>query len=587
MTSSNTPVVLLYHPSAYEETSRRPQQAGPESPAGLMGRQVAGREFLDAYLAHGEWSELTAVVYDQASADSFVRFCGEHPCHRGRQLTLDVVPMGRFLERFFPTAPRTVLYTPCPPDPSFAWARLHYGPGAIALSGVTHTLCTAGAVRILNELLTAPYEPYDALICTSAAVVQMVRAVTGVYADYLRDRLGVAPALQVRLETIPLGVNPTRFRPPTPAERAAQRAALRIADDEVAVLFVGRFTPHAKAHPFPMFQGLARAAQATGRPVHLVLSGWAPNDAMLHVFLDGLRAFAPGMPVSVVNGMDPGLRFAVWQAADVFSSLSDSIQETFGLVILEAMASGLPVVASDWDGYRDLVVHGTTGFLVPTSMVRDATSDATVRLLLGAVDYDGFLAECNQAVAVDPVAAAEAYARLLRDPALRHTMGAAGRQRVAERFTWARVVRSYEELWRSQEAERQAHATHSGGAVRGCPQVGTIGAGTRPLPMRACYPAPEVSFAGYPTRWLGEDTRVETVRGAEAELGRLLAMPLCSYAAEPRVQDEQVLRSLLSAATSPRAVGELDDVLRSHGIRRGRSRATLAWLLKYGLLSVP
>ena len=41
----------------------------------------------------------------------------------------------------------------------------------------------------------------------------------------------------------------------------------------------------------------------------------------------------------------------------------------FGLVIVEAMASGLPVVATDWNGYRDLVAHGDSGFLVPTAMV--------------------------------------------------------------------------------------------------------------------------------------------------------------------------------------------------------------------------
>lgn len=71
------------------------------------------------------------------------------------------------------------------------------------------------------------------------------------------------------------------------------------------------------------------------------------------------------------------VRFAVWKVADGFTSLSDNIQETFGLVVVEAMASGLPVVASDWNGYRDLVVPGETGWLVPTCMVRDATQHLT------------------------------------------------------------------------------------------------------------------------------------------------------------------------------------------------------------------
>jgi glycosyltransferase involved in cell wall biosynthesis len=567
---SAAPVALLYDDSAYVETMQR-QDTGGSGPIGLVGRQVAGREFLDAYLTHGDWSELIALVCNPQSASSVVRFCEQHPSSRTRRPSIRTVPMGDFLDVFFPSAPAPVLYTPCPPDPSFAWARHQCGPGAFALSGVTHTLCTPGAIRVLCELLTAPYEPYDALICTSSAVVRMVRAVTNAYAAYLQDRLGGTPALRLRLETIPLGVNPDRFQPAAPSERARRRAALNIAEGAVAVLFVGRFTPHAKAHPFPMFQGLARAARATGQPVHLILAGWAPNDSLQRAFLDGLSAFAPGIPVSVVNGMDPDLRFGVWQAADLFTSFSDSIQETFGLVILEAMASGLPVIASDWDGYRDLVVEGETGFLVPTSMIQGATADATFRLLLGAVDYDAFLAECNQAVTVDPAAAAEAYARLLRNPALRQQMGAAGRQRILERFTWAQVVRAYEDLWRSQDAERRAHVARYGGAspsTKGPP----------------CFPAPEASFAGYAAHVLDGRSSIQAVSGAEAELRRLLTLPLCSYSGERRVQDEGMLRALLTTAVSPRTVAELEEILGRSGIAPGRARATLAWLMKYGLL---
>src|SRR3546814_3034291 len=55
-----------------------------------------------------------------------------------------------------------------------------------------------------------------------------------------------------------------------------------------------------------------------------------------------------------------------WAAADVFVSLSDNIQESFGITPVEAMAAGLPCIVSDWDGYRDTVVDGETGILVPT-----------------------------------------------------------------------------------------------------------------------------------------------------------------------------------------------------------------------------
>jgi glycosyltransferase involved in cell wall biosynthesis len=425
---------------------------------------------------------------------------------------------------------------------------------------------------VLGDLVTAPYEPYDALICTSQAVLRMVRTVTGSYADYLRDRHGGSPAVRLRLETIPLGVNPERFHPATPQERAAQRHALGATDDEVVVLFVGRLVYHAKAHPVPMLLALNRAALATRRKVHLVLAGWA-TPAILREYEEAARIFAPNLRLTLVDGTRPDVRFSVWHAADLFTSLSDNIQETFGLVVIEAMACGLPVLASAWDGYRDLVEDGETGYLVPTYLVRDALADATSRLLtLSELDYNNFLAECCQGVAVNIPVAAAGYARLIQDAELRRRMGAAGRQRVLERFTWDGVVKAYEALWRSQEAQRQAR------------QASARGGPTRRGPAR--YPAVEITFAAYPSEIIEAVDELQAVPGTGPLLERLLATPMTNLAGHCRVQQPQLLADLLVQAEGPLPVGHLDGILTRAGVPESVGRATLAWLLKYGLLHV-
>ncbi|MBX6312652.1 MAG: glycosyltransferase family 4 protein [Isosphaeraceae bacterium] len=441
------------------------------------------------------------------------------------------------------------------------------------MSGVTHTLASLNGTEALCSLVTAPFEPYDALICTSRAVTQMVRATTGAYSDFLRDRFGGQPELRLRLETIPLGVDPDKFRPPTPEERAASRYTLGIADDEVVVLFVGRLSAHAKAHPFPLYDGLARAARATGRKVHLLLAGWAANEPIRKAFQDGARVFAPGVRVSFIDGTKPEYRYRVWQAADLFTSLSDNIQETFGLVITEAMASGLPVVATDWDGYRDQVVDRETGLLVPTYMVRDATADATSRLLLGEINYDVFLGMCNQTVAVDLAAAAEAFRVLIADADLRRRLGAAGRQRALEHFAWPEIIRAYEQLWNRQEAERQAVLARRPGPARPATSAGP-----------ACYPAPDHAYAGYPTALLQDEDRLVADENARERLHWFLDLPLTNYVASERTADPDRIRAVLTAAETPRALVELDEVLARAGIGRIAGRATLAWMLKYGLL---
>jgi glycosyltransferase involved in cell wall biosynthesis len=558
-------IAILYDDSAYVETLQRPAQAPADGPIGLMGRQVAGKEFLDAYLRHGSFEELVAVVYYQASVDSLTAFCQAHPAWNKRRLK--VIDGQHFHARFAANPPAPIFYTPCPPDPGFAWARQFVGPGNFALSGVTHTLASPGALQVLCELITAPYESFDALICTSRAVAHMVRTVADDYAEHLRERFGGNPMLRPRLATIPLGVGPDKFRPAMPEERDSQRRALGIGADEIVVLFVGRLSFHAKAHPAAMFLAAAQAARTTGRKVRLLLAGWG-DPGTLNGFADAARALCPNIGVHFVDGTRPDLRFAVWRAADLFTSLSDNVQETFGLVVIEAMACGLPVVASDWDGYRDLVVDGETGVLVPTFMVAGAAADAVSRLLTFAeLSYDHFLGETNQTVTVDIESAAQAYARLIEDADLRRRMGDAGRRRVLDHFAWRHVIAAYEALWAEQEAERQAHV-----------------APARPSTRRGKCPPIERAFASYPTALLDAADVLAAGPDAAGRLGTFLALPLTCYAGATRVQDQAVLQQVLAAAGAGRPLGDLDDVLRRAGASPGQARATLAWLLKYNLL---
>jgi hypothetical protein len=89
---------------------------------------------------------------------------------------------------------------------------------------------------------------------------------------------------------------------------------------------------------------------------------------------------------------------------------------------------------------------------------------------------------------------------------------------------------------------------------------------------------------GYPSQLLEDGARVEAVPGAESDLGFVLALPLTNYARDRRVFDEAVLRALLGEARSPRTLAELDVLLCRLDVGQGVWRATVAWMLKYGLL---
>ena len=247
--------------------------------------------------------------------------------------------------------------------------------------------------------------------------------------DHLRHRLGATTFPLPQLPLIPLGVHVGDFAA-SAESRAAARSAVGLGLDDVAVLFAGRLTFHAKAHPLPMFLGLQRACEASGRAVALLIFGQFPNAAIADAFRAEAALFAPSVRLVLLDGADAANGPRAWAAADIFTSLSDNIQETFGLTPVEAMAAGLPCVVSDWNGYKDTVRDGVDGFRVPTyTPAPGGGGDLADRFDVGVSDYDRYIGQVSLFTAVDVASAAEAYGRLIASPELRRTMGEAGRER--------------------------------------------------------------------------------------------------------------------------------------------------------------
>lgn len=562
-------VGFFYDDDAHVEPSHA---AGTQpSGSGLFGRHVANSEFLDAWLQYGEWQRLLCLISNQASGESLARRFNRHPNIRGSKCQLEVVPLPNFQARFFPNSPVGVLHLPQPVDSEFAWARHHKNPHAFALSGVTHTISIKELMDRFRELVTGPFEEYDTLFCISQAALSVVRRVTDNYATFLRERHGGSPRARVRLVHVPFGIDPEKFRPASSEERLAARQQLGVAPDEFCVLFVGRLSYFSKVHPFPMFRAAVEAARRVGCKLHFVLAGWADSPSILQKFQHAAQAWAPEHRTTIVDAMRPEHRLHTWRVADVFTSLSDNIQETLGLTILEAQACGLPVVASDWDGCRESVVAGETGFLVPTRMVRDSTIDSTSRYLLGETKYSEFLGETNQAVAVDAMQASSAFERLFADESLRARMGAEGRAHVLAQFTWPQVIQQYQAVWREQELLRREHAARAG-----------VSKVQTPVP----FPDVEYAFASYPTEWLSADARVVAADDAASQLETLLGLPIATYLPKPRIVDPATLRAILQAAEEVCSLGALETVAEMSESSLQRRRATLAWLLKYDLLRV-
>ncbi|MGH8581465.1 MAG: glycosyltransferase family 4 protein [Gammaproteobacteria bacterium] len=149
----------------------------------------------------------------------------------------------------------------------------------------------------------------------------------------------------------------------TPARRcAALRESWGLSEQDVAVLYVGRVAAEKNL-------GLAiaayRAMQASGKPMKFVIVGDGPQ----------LAAFQTDHPDLLFCGVHRGEPLAErYASADVF--LFPSETETFGNVTLEAMASGLAVVAYDYAAAHTHITHGETGMLAPYGQPKDYVAAA-------------------------------------------------------------------------------------------------------------------------------------------------------------------------------------------------------------------
>ncbi|HLU99519.1 MAG TPA: glycosyltransferase [Thermobifida alba] len=209
---------------------------------------------------------------------------------------------------------------------------------------------------------------------------------------------GVDPA---RIRVVPCGVDPERFTPQGPCAPRGERPRL---------VSLGRLAPRKGVDT------VIRALPAVPDAELLVAGG--PDAAALRTDPEAVRLYR----IARETGVADRVRFlgrvaredvpALLRSAD--AAVNVPWYEPFGMSTVEAMACGVPVVASDVGGHRDTVVHEVTGLLVPP---RDPGAlGAHLRFLLG------------------DVVAAESY-------------GIAGADRVAARFSWEAVARGTEECY--------------------------------------------------------------------------------------------------------------------------------------------
>jgi glycogen synthase len=261
---------------------------------------------------------------------------------------------------------------------------------------------------------------YDLSCWVEQTALANADAVIAVSAGTREDILRVSQAAPERLHVIHNGIDTSLYRPVSDTS-ALERFG--IDPSRPMVLFVGRITRQ-KGIVY-----LTRAIPSIDPDAQVVLCAGAPDTPEIAIEMQDAVAAARSRRPEVIwiEEMLPRAQtIQLYSHATVFCC--PSIYEPFGIINLEAMACGAPVVASAVGGIPEVVIDGETGVLVP--LVQQAESP------FEPVDPRQFSADL-----------AEAINRVLGDATLRERFIRAGRQRVETHFAWSAIARQTADLY--------------------------------------------------------------------------------------------------------------------------------------------
>ena len=425
------------------------------SSQGIYGAEVATRQFLKNLLRYGDFQ-----------AYHFFNSGGSEPQEDGEIEAcfglLEPDPRIKLwkLQDFGRTVQDTnYLVFHSPQGPSITrmlYLRNQLSPKNIPITGVTHTISYQ---MQLADFLTLPLvgaQPWDSIVCLEAPAVKVMKNHFSHLQHRLFQQFGINVEYKGRLDNIPLGVDTQTYRP---REKQALRQHFDLPDDKVILLWVGRFSHYDKMDLQPLLIAFKKALEkCTEDKAVLVLAG----DDSRHNYTTILKAYASQLGIEehvIILTNRPRIDFPLlYSAADVFLSPSDNVQETFGQTVLEGMSSGLPVVCSDWDGYSISVVHGRTGFRVPTYWME---CDGTICDYAPLSPFRLNHLYLSQSVCVDVQQMSEALFFLISHDDLRAKMGQQARQHILNTYDWKIIIGRYMELWEELHKIGSHHAAPS------------------------------------------------------------------------------------------------------------------------------
>ncbi len=427
----------------------------------LMGRRVAGKEFALGILKNlNQGEELNIIVKSDNEKKYLETILLPYLPNKSSLNILTGIEKSNLHEI-------ENIHIPDPCIEKWSALRANFRPNRFSITGIIHTLCSSSVIDGFKDYIFGGLESWDALVCTSTSGKEVVKRTIDFYHESFERKYNINISKQKlpQLYTIPLAVNDiTNNKSLTRKEkRLKSRKKLGISEEAIVILYLGRLSFHAKSHPLTLYKALSKInTNQKNKEIILLECGTFANKLTEEYYNNIIVSFK-NLTVKRVGGINQASEQAKidsLNAANIFISLSDNIQETFGLTVIEAMAAELPTIVSDWNGYKDLVKDNETGYLIPTKFAFNSDKgldNVDIDYKIDKINFDYMIGLKSMKTVLDENALISKLSHLINNTEIRENMGSKSKQRWNKLFNWKVVSKQYRDLWSDLKEIRESY----------------------------------------------------------------------------------------------------------------------------------
>jgi D-inositol-3-phosphate glycosyltransferase len=436
--------------------------------------------------------------------------------------------------------------------------RARYASKNIPFTFVPHGMGYQNSLDLcLTALMSGSLKSYDAVICPSRQAKINFETFFDYVSREIKEKSGIEKNLKINYKEIPLGVSTDNFKP---RDKKELRKRFNLPLDKKILIYAGRVSPYTKADLFPFLIAFRNYLGTTvNKPLLLIVGSDREFNysATLHEFINGI-----GLQDSVklVDKLPREQLPLYYSLSDIFVSPYDNCGETFSLTITEALASGLPVVISDWNGHKDLIEHGIHGFKASTYWLEqddtliDLTYEHFPRM---AHFYTGQLTSVNMEEFFSYIH------QILNNETLSDNMSLKARKRALDLYSWKVVIKKYEELW--AELAEKANTDYQGNST---------------------FLAAEIfqRFNSCPSRVLNPSDKIIITPSGMSLIGK--DYNLTYYLEIKKFIEKELVYKICNLCIQNISIQEIRDKLQTDNLSGLTVNNHIMWALKYGLIKL-